>query len=124
MVLSNKKLKQKLREAKSEILLASQSQNNSSIQNLLFSENPSAKAQESVQSLLKTSAQIPRLSKREKRREKIESFGEKSESFGEKSEYLGEKIEYLGENVDVLGGNEVRKGRVKVGLRVWKWMGR
>ncbi|KAG9136443.1 hypothetical protein Leryth_023551 [Lithospermum erythrorhizon] len=87
MVLSNKKHKQKLREAKSELLLASESQNNSS------------KAQESVQSLLITTGHIPRLSKRKKRREKIQSLGEKkTEFFGQKSE----KIESLGEKSESL----------------------
>ncbi|XP_059288812.1 phragmoplastin interacting protein 1 isoform X1 [Lycium ferocissimum] len=58
MVQSNKKLKQKLREAKSELLLAASE------------VKLNSKSQESLKSLLTSVTQKPRLSKRDKRREK------------------------------------------------------
>ncbi|MCD7457840.1 hypothetical protein HAX54_036421 [Datura stramonium] len=65
MVQSNKKLKQKLRAAKAELLAASEVKINPT--NV---EDPNSKSHESFKSLLNSMTQKPRLSKRDKRREK------------------------------------------------------
>ncbi|PIN05196.1 hypothetical protein CDL12_22265 [Handroanthus impetiginosus] len=64
MVLSNKKLKQKLRAAKAELMAASEAENN------LNSGNLDSKSAYSLRTTLNPEAQKPRISKREKRRQK------------------------------------------------------
>ncbi|CAK9176501.1 unnamed protein product [Ilex paraguariensis] len=79
MVLSNKKLKQKLRTAKAEQLAESESQNNSKNTKHPNTEYPNSETQQSLKSLLDSATQKPRLSKREKRREKSSSLPEGAE---------------------------------------------
>nr|XP_016495331.1 PREDICTED: protein gar2-like [Nicotiana tabacum] len=73
MVLSNKKLKQKVRAAKAELLAASESELKRNSTNV---EDPNPK---SLKSLLDSVTQKPRLSKRDKRREKTLSSQEEEE---------------------------------------------
>ncbi|XP_031115230.1 nucleolin 1 [Ipomoea triloba] len=70
MVLSNKKLKEKLRAAKAELLAEQQ----------VSGGDPNPKTEESLKTILKSVAQKPKLSKREKRREKAQSLLEISAS--------------------------------------------
>lgn len=70
MVLSNKKLKHKLRAAKAALLAASEAQSQSTSFSFKNPEDPNSSTQESLQYLLDSVAQKPRLSKREKRRKK------------------------------------------------------
>lgn len=74
MVLSNKKLKQKLRAAKAELLAASEAQNQSINKNFQNPETPDLETQQSLNPL--SGLQKPRLSKREKRRQKAPSLQE------------------------------------------------
>ncbi|XP_016495331.2 phragmoplastin interacting protein 1-like [Nicotiana tabacum] len=73
MVLSNKKLKQKVRAAKAELLAASESELKRNSTNV---EDPNPK---SLKSLLDSVTQKPRLSKRDKHREKTLSSQEEEE---------------------------------------------
>ncbi|XP_019192691.1 PREDICTED: nucleolin 1 [Ipomoea nil] len=73
MVLSNKKLKEKLRAAKAELLAEQQ----------VSGGDPNPKTEESLKTILKSVAQKPKLSKREKRREKVQSLLEISASITE-----------------------------------------
>ncbi|KAL2507150.1 RNA-binding protein CP33 [Forsythia ovata] len=71
MVLSNKKLKQKLRSAKAELIAASGAQNHSSNEN---PENPDSNTQTgSLKNLFDSATKKSKLSKRAKRREKTQS---------------------------------------------------
>lgn len=70
MVLSNKKLKEKLRAAKAELLAEQQ----------VSGGDPNPKTEESLKTILKSVAQKPKVSKREKRREKAQSLLEISAS--------------------------------------------
>nr|GMD57396.1 protein gar2 [Ipomoea batatas] len=70
MVLSNKKLKEKLRAAKAELLAELQ----------VSGGDPNPKTEESLKTILKSVAQKPKVSKREKRREKAQSLLEISAS--------------------------------------------
>ncbi|CAA3022448.1 RNA-binding protein CP33, chloroplastic isoform X2 [Olea europaea var. sylvestris] len=71
MVLSNKKLKQKLRAAKAELIAESEAQNHSSNEN---PENPNSNTQTgSLKNLFNSFTKKLNLSKRAKRREKTES---------------------------------------------------
>ncbi|CAI9778205.1 unnamed protein product [Fraxinus pennsylvanica] len=71
MVLSNKKLKQKLRAAKAELIAASEAQNQSRNEN---PENPDSSIQTgSLKNLFNSDTKKPNLSKRAKRREKTQS---------------------------------------------------
>ncbi|GMP22908.1 hypothetical protein CsSME_00000709 [Camellia sinensis var. sinensis] len=69
MVLSNKKLKQKLRVGLAESLTASEANNDST------KPDPNSQIQDSFKSLLDSAAQKPRLSKREKRRKTLSLHG-------------------------------------------------
>lgn len=66
MVLSNKKLKQKLRAVKAELITESGAQNNFSDKNYEKSQNLSSKASDALRTILNLEAQRSKLSKRER----------------------------------------------------------
>ncbi|KAK6128456.1 hypothetical protein DH2020_037798 [Rehmannia glutinosa] len=70
MVLSNKKLKQKLRAAKAELIVASEAKNNLTDKNSVNSRDLDSKASDYLRTILNPAALKPKLSKREKRRQK------------------------------------------------------
>ncbi|KAK6152899.1 hypothetical protein DH2020_012538 [Rehmannia glutinosa] len=70
MVLSNKKLKQKLRAAKAELIVASEAKNNLTDKNSANSRDLDSKASDYLRTILNPAALKPKLSKREKRRQK------------------------------------------------------
>nr|GMD52844.1 protein gar2 [Ipomoea batatas] len=95
MVLSNKKLKEKLRAAKAELLAEQQ----------VSGGDPNPKTEESLKTILKSVAQKPKVSKREKRREKAQSLLEISASIagvgGESGSGSGDVKGENKENADI-----------------------
>lgn len=73
MVLSNKKLKQKLRANLAESLAESESQNTPTIKDSTDADPPNSQTQHSLKSLLDSTIHKPRLSKREKKRTEKDS---------------------------------------------------
>ncbi|KAK4416540.1 Nucleolin 2 [Sesamum alatum] len=72
MVLSNKKLKQKLRAAKAELIAASEAQHNLTDKDSGNLRDPESKASDPLKILVSSEAQRAKLSKRQKRRERAE----------------------------------------------------
>ncbi|KAI3462505.1 hypothetical protein Pfo_019168 [Paulownia fortunei] len=72
MVLSNKKLKQKVKAAKAELIVASEAENNLIDKNSENSPDLDSKTSHSLRTILNPKAQKPKLSKREKRRQKAQ----------------------------------------------------
>ncbi|KAA8539423.1 hypothetical protein F0562_026115 [Nyssa sinensis] len=90
MVLSNKKLKQKLRASMAESLAASEAQHYTTNKNSADKEHPNSQTHQSFKSLLDSETQKPRFSKREKRRKTLSLQGPEtvgvSDSGGTKEE--------------------------------------
>lgn len=107
MVLSNKKLKQKLRAIKTALLAVSEVQIHQHEGNSTNSEGPpTSTAQESLKSLLDSVAQKPRLSKREKRRKKSLPLQESAEILKNGNQGMREV-----ESKSVLEDNKKKKKR-------------
>lgn len=78
MVLSNKKLKQKLRAAKAELIAASEAQHNLTDKDSGTFRDPDSKASDALNILLNSEAQRPKLSKRQKQRQRAEQGSSES----------------------------------------------
>lgn len=106
MVLSNKKLKQKLRAAKAELIVASEAQNKADNNSKSFQGLDSETA-ESLRTILNPDAQKPKLSKREKLRQKVHKATSDITKNGEMSDDAKENKE--GSKSDVVEVKEKKK---------------